>query len=147
MDAAGFRKMVLAMPLASEGEHMGHPDFRAAGRIFAALPPGPRGAGQGKGKKDAGAKREWGMVALSPQEQAALVREHPEVFVPAAGAWGRRGYTYVALADVDRRVMKRAMEMAWRNVVPQRAREELGGGGRSRGPGAQRRVRREDGAE
>lgn len=144
MKASEFRKLALAMPLASEGEHMGHADFRAAGKIFASLPPGPGGVKRGKGGKEG--KGEWGMVALPPREQAALVREHPGVFVPAAGAWGRRGYTYVALGEVDRRVMKRAVEMAWRNIVPERVREELGDGAgktrkRSGGKGAGKAVR------
>jgi len=32
-----FRRIALSMPEASEGEHMGHPDFRMGGRIFATL--------------------------------------------------------------------------------------------------------------
>lgn len=55
--------------------------------------------------------------------------------LPVSPEWGQRGYTYVALADVDRRVMKQALEMAWKNVVPERKREELGGGGEEPWPG------------
>ena len=61
---------------------MGHPDFRANGRIFASLHQG-----------DA-----TGMVKLAPEEQAEFVRLHPEVFAPASGAWGRQGSTIVTLA-------------------------------------------------
>ena len=48
--------MALAMAGAIEGAHMGHPDFRAKGRIFATL------TGNGK----------MGMVALTPEQQEAV---------------------------------------------------------------------------
>ena len=34
---AEFRRIALSMPEASEGAHMGHPDFRVKGKIFATL--------------------------------------------------------------------------------------------------------------
>ncbi len=37
MTAAEFRRIALRLPDASEAAHMGHPDFRVAGRIFATL--------------------------------------------------------------------------------------------------------------
>ena len=58
---------------------MGHPDFRANGRIFATLHPGER----------------TGMVKLTPDEQRAFMRDHPDVFEPSSGAWGRQGCTTV----------------------------------------------------
>lgn len=67
-----FRELVLSMDGAVEGAHMKHPDFRANGRIFASLQPG----------------EESGIVKLSPDEQYELIRLHPKMFVPAAGAWG-----------------------------------------------------------
>jgi hypothetical protein len=35
MTADKFRKLALALPEAIEAEHMGHPDFRVGGKIFA----------------------------------------------------------------------------------------------------------------
>jgi hypothetical protein len=32
-----FRRIALSMPEAIESSHMGHPDFRVAGKIFATL--------------------------------------------------------------------------------------------------------------
>jgi hypothetical protein len=40
MTADDFRDIALSMNGATEGSHMGHPDFRANGRIFATLHPG-----------------------------------------------------------------------------------------------------------
>jgi len=37
MTGAQFREMALSFPEAVEAAHMGHPDFRVAGRIFATL--------------------------------------------------------------------------------------------------------------
>ncbi len=57
-----FRAIALALPEALEGAHMGHADFRVRGKIFASL-----------GWPDA----DWGMVKLTPEEQALLVEaEH-----------------------------------------------------------------------
>jgi hypothetical protein len=39
MDHDEFRRIALSMEGAVEGAHMGHPDFRANGRIFATLYP------------------------------------------------------------------------------------------------------------
>lgn len=96
MTPNAFRKLALALPGAVEGEHMGHPDFRAGGRIFATL--------------TADGKR--GMVKLSPAEQAALVRADPEVFAPASGAWGKQGCTMVSLAAADATVIREALKTA-----------------------------------
>lgn len=83
MTADDFRALALDLPGAVEREHMGHPDFRANGRIFATLH----------------ADDEWGMVKVQPAEQEALMADHPGVFVPAAGAWGRQGCTNVRLKE------------------------------------------------
>lgn len=52
MTAHEFRSMALALPATLENEHMGHPDFRVRGKIFATL--GPHEA-WGHGEADAGA--------------------------------------------------------------------------------------------
>ena len=38
-----------------------------------------------------------GMVKLTPEQQAEFLREHPAMFTPSAGAWGRQGCTNVVL--------------------------------------------------
>jgi len=100
---AEFRRTALALPEASEGAHMGHPDFRVRNKIFASL-----------GVPDAA----WGMVKLTPEQQEILLAAEPGAFKPAAGAWGRRGSTHVRLAAVDAATLRSALAMAWRNVAP-----------------------------
>ena len=58
MTRDGFRRLALSLPEASEVGHMGHPDFRLRGKIFAML---------GYPSED------WAMVKLTPEQQEALV--------------------------------------------------------------------------
>lgn len=103
MTVDGFRRLALGMPEASEGAHMGHPDFRVRGKIFATL-----------GYPDEG----WGMVKLTPEQQEAFISAEPGVFVPVKGGWGRRGATNVRLRTAKTRSLRVALAAAWRNVAP-----------------------------
>jgi hypothetical protein len=96
-DADTFRRIVLGHAEAVEGSHMGHPDFRLHGRIFATIAPG---GGRG-------------MVKLAPEQQARLVAEHPETFTPENGAWGQQGCTRVAFAGADEETVGEAVTLAW----------------------------------
>ena len=75
MTAHEFRRVALSLPRACEAAHMGHPDFRVAGRIFATL-----------GYPRSG----WGMVKLTPEQQELFVRTEPATFAPVKGAWVAR---------------------------------------------------------
>jgi len=100
---ADFRCAALALPEASEGAHMGHPDFRVRNKIFASL-----------GVPDAA----WGMVKLTPEQQEMLMAAEPAPSSPPPAPGGRRGSTHVRLAAVDRTTLRSALTMAWRNVAP-----------------------------
>lgn len=103
MTPAAFRKIALELPEAVEKAHGGHPDFRVRGKIFASL-----------GHPDAG----WGTVKLMPQDKAMRLATMPEAFVPAAGAWGRNGWTQVKLAALDAAAARGALIAAWCTVAP-----------------------------
>ena len=105
MTAEGFRRAALKMPEAVEVGHMGHPDFRVGGKIFATL-------GYPDGR--------WGMVKLTPELQEALVSSSPEAFAPVKGAWGRQGATSVLLREVKASELRKALVAAWRSVAPPR---------------------------
>ena len=100
MTADEFRKIALGLPDTEERAHMNHPDFRVGGKIFASL-----------GHPDG----EWGMVALTPEEQHNYVTTSPDVFSPASGAWGRQGSTMVRLKTAKKTLVKKALESAWTN--------------------------------
>ena len=101
MNAEDFRRIALEMEDAIESAHMGHPDFRINGRIFATP------------HRD----QQWGMVKLRPDQQQRFVRENPATFVPESGAWGRQGCTRVRLDSVDEDALGEAMTLAWQNTA------------------------------
>lgn len=96
-----FRRIAVSMNGSVEGAHMGHPDFRASGKIFATLYP----------------DGERGMVKLTPEQQQEFIRADGRAFEPASGAWGRQGCTTVRLAVVDEDKLGEAMTLAWQNTV------------------------------
>jgi hypothetical protein len=99
MNTNDFRRIALSLEGAEEGSHMGNPDFRVGGRIFATL---------------ASARQGYGNLMLTPEQQAAFVEELPEVFVPIAGGWGRMGATHIRLATVNEDVLVGALRTAWK---------------------------------
>ena len=96
-----FRRIALKMNDAAEGAHMGHPDFRANGKIFATLYPDGVS----------------GMVKLTPEQQQDFLHADSIAFVPASGAWGRQGCTTVRLDSVVEDKLGEAMTLAWQNTV------------------------------
>ena len=87
MTAQEFRTIALSMPEAIEGAHMGHPDFRVGGRIFATLSYPRRG---------------FGMVKLTAEQQELFVNTRPKAFTPVPEKWGERGATHVRLPAAKR---------------------------------------------
>jgi hypothetical protein len=99
MNAADFRRIALSLEGAEESSHMGSPDFRVGGRIFATL------ASQSQG---------YGNLMLTPEQQADFVGEQPEIFVPIAGGWGKMGMTHIRLAEANEDVLTGALRTAWK---------------------------------
>jgi hypothetical protein len=100
MTADSFRRLALALPESHESSHLGHPDFRVGKRVFATLAyPDPS----------------WGMVKLSPSQQAKFVTSHPAIFAPVKGGWGARGSTNVKLRVATRAALWPALVEAWKN--------------------------------
>ena len=104
MTAEEFRSIAISLPEALEDEHMGHPDFRVRGKIFATLGPEER----------------WGIVKLTPEQQATFMQAEPDVFQPIKGAWGRRGCTQIHLAAATEETVMPALLAAWRNTAPKK---------------------------
>jgi len=98
MNADDFRRIALSLPGAEESSHMGQPDFRVGGRIFATL------ASQQLG---------FGNLMLTVEQQEDFVRELPDVFLPIAGGWGRMGMTHIRFATANADVMAGALRTAW----------------------------------
>jgi hypothetical protein len=103
MTPDGFRKLALTLPQSYESLHQEHPDFRVGKRVFATL-----------GYPDLS----WGMIKLTPMQQAQFVTSQPDVFVPVKGGWGARGSTNVKLRTANRATLRPALLAAWTNVAP-----------------------------
>ena len=101
MNSTVFRRLALSFDGVVEGAHMNHPDFRANGRIFATIHPGGR----------------TGMVKLTPDEQARFVEDHPAIFTPENGAWGRQGCTRVDFAATTDETVGEALTLAWQQAM------------------------------
>lgn len=99
MTLADFRRIALSFEGAEESSHMGSPDFRVGGRIFATL---------------ASAKQGYGNLMLTPEQQAAFVSELPDLFLPIHGGWGRMGMTHIRLAEATEDVLTGALHIAWK---------------------------------
>jgi hypothetical protein len=94
-----FRRIALSLDGVEESSHMGQPDFRVGGRIFATL---------------AAAEQGYGNLMLTPEQQATFVAELPEVFIPIAGGWGKNGATHIRLAVANKDVLEGALRTAWK---------------------------------
>jgi hypothetical protein len=94
-----FRRLALSFPGAEESSHMGQPDFRVGGRIFATL---------------ASAKQGYGNLMLTLEQQQAFVEELPEVFIPIKGGWGRMGMTHIRLDMAQEDILRGALHTAWK---------------------------------
>lgn len=105
MKAADFRRIALSLPEAVEGSHFGNPDFRVDGKIFATLSLEKEG---------------YGVLLLTPDEQAGMVADGPEIFSPVPGGWGRKGSTRVRLAKVTPDILEGVLRSAWRRRAPKK---------------------------
>lgn len=125
MDASDFRRIALSLPGTEERSHMGSPDFRVGGRIFATL------ASEGQG---------FGNLMLTPEQQADFVAEQPDVFVPIHGGWGRMGATHIKLAAANENLLRGDLHAAWKVRVEKNSRTRARNGSLSK---ARRPTRRQ----
>jgi hypothetical protein len=106
LTAKDFRRIALSLEGAEEGSHMGHPDFRVGGRIFATLASIDNG---------------FGNLMLDPEQQKAFVDELPEIFLPIPGGWGRMGATHIRLSAASEDVVHGALQVAWKLRIAKNA--------------------------
>jgi len=109
MKVSDFRRIALSFEGAEESSHMGSPDFRVGGKIFATL---------------ASQKQGYGNLKLTLEQQADFARELPDVFLPVAGGWGRTGMTHIRLEKASEDVLEGALRAAWKLRVEQNAKSK-----------------------
>ena len=99
---AQARRIFLEQPEAEEKSHMGHPDFRVGGKIFATLQP----------------KKDVAVVMIAPADQLAAVQMNPEAL--ALKYWGKKAYVEVHLRRANAALLRALAHAAWRNIAPKR---------------------------
>jgi hypothetical protein len=104
-DVSAYRRLALALQGAEEASHMGAPDFRIKGKIFATLAYGQKGLGT---------------LKLSPEQQAMFLTEAPEYFSAVTGGWGKLGATLVRV-DAPESVLAGALSTAFHHVLAKQA--------------------------
>jgi hypothetical protein len=124
MNIRDFRRIALSFEGAEESSHMGQPDFRVGGRVFATL---------------ASAKQGYGNLMLTLEQQRAFVEELPDIFLPIAGGWGRMGMTHIRLAAASEDVLTGALHTAWKLRVEKNAKSSRKSTGRKQSGGKRRR--------
>lgn len=108
-----LRRFALALPEAYEDTHRGTPAFRVKTKIFAMLSaPG----GQGFMGLDAA---EAAVLKLDREDQLNLAAAHPGAVTPTE-AYGRHGWTYVRLGEMDAATLELLVRLAWTHVAPRR---------------------------
>ena len=117
MNTHDFRRIALNLEGAEESSHVGSPDFRVGGRIFATL---------------AAAKQGYGNIMITPEQQAAFVEEMPAVFIPVKGGWGRNGATHVRLDLAHEDLLAGALRTAWKLRLEKNAKVDKKGPPRSK---------------
>jgi len=122
-----FRRIALSFPGAEESSHMGQPDFRVGGRIFATL---------------ASAKQGYGNLMITVEQQTAFVDEMPEVFLPIPGGWGRLGMTHIRLAEASEEVLHGALHTAWKLRLDKNAKAGKKSSAARKSPSAVKRPRK-----
>ena len=118
-----FRRLALSLPGAIESSHMGHPDFRLNGRIFATLSAQEKGCG---------------MVKLTPEQQQSFIAEQPQAFSPAPGGWGRMGSTFVHLHEADEALIAGALQTAYHNLQKKQSAKKSSPSAKTAKPARQR---------
>ncbi len=99
--AADLRRIALSLTGTTEAPHFERTAFKVK-RIYATL----------------AADRLTANLKLSPDEQEFKCLLAPDAFTPLPNAWGKQGWTTVALAQMKVTELKDALETAWRHAAP-----------------------------
>jgi len=107
-----FRTIALALPQAYEDIHRKRPAFRVEKRIFAML-------GGNAQLFDDLARDDIAVVKLDREDQLNLVARFKGALEPTEN-YGHHGWTYVRLAELDRKALALILRLAWIHVAPKR---------------------------
>ena len=100
---ADLRRIALALEGTSEAPHFDRAAFKVA-RTYVTLAADGRTAN----------------FKFAPGDQELKCLLAPAAFSPVPGGWGKQGWTTAALAALSVPELKDALEIAWRQALPQK---------------------------
>ncbi|MBI1188449.1 MAG: hypothetical protein GC206_14145 [Alphaproteobacteria bacterium] len=101
-----LRALALSLPDVEEKPHFDATSFRVRGKIFATV-------GESKSADEC-------VLKMAPHLQQAMMEAHGDAFRPAAGAWGRSGWTHIVIPRLPPRVFEDLTVSAWALVAPKK---------------------------
>ena len=96
------RSWALDLPEAVEAPHFEKTSFRVKKKIFATID----------------IPKQIVVVKLSEIEQSVFCDPKHSVIYPVSGAWGKQGWTMIALKKVRKTMFKDALKTSYQNVAP-----------------------------
>lgn len=100
MTIAETRQFALSLDGVEERSHFEKPDFRVKRKIFAVLHIDKNAV----------------VVKLTPLDQSVFCAYDKSLIYPVAGAWGRKGWTFINLDKTPRSLLEDALTTAWKTV-------------------------------
>ncbi len=110
MNIGRFRELALELPQVTEHAQLGLPDFRILDKVIATLAPVENRAA----------------VKLTAETQAARLKAEPDIFYPAKGDMGVRGWTNIVLDRASDETVKSALRAAWLAQAPPKLKRAFG---------------------
>lgn len=95
-----FQELALSFADTESAPHFDKIAFKKNKKIFATIDPSSKIA----------------MAKLTPEQQSVYVLLPNKIFYPATGAWGKQGYTLFNLQQINQKMLKELLSLAWGNI-------------------------------
>lgn len=95
-----FQELALSFAETELAQHFEKIAFKKNKKIFATVDPSSKVA----------------MVKLTPEQQSVYMLLPGNIFYPATGAWGKQGYTLFNLQQINQKMLKELLSIAWENI-------------------------------
>lgn len=105
------RQFALSFEEAVEQPHFERTSFRVRKKLFATMDE----------------KLKHVVVKFTLEQQSLFGLHNPEAVYPVPGAWGKQGYTILALSKVRKEVFKDAVTLSYCQVAPKKLAEKYSG--------------------
>ncbi len=101
LDAKTFRKMALSLPDVTEAPHFDSTSFRVGKKIFASLH----------------VESLIACLKFTSAEQEVFCAIKPKAIYPVDNYWGKHGWTYLKLQELDKKLVTDTLDAAYCEVT------------------------------